>query len=60
MKYGPIQAGFTVYSDFMAYKSGVYKHTVGPALGGHGIKIVGWGVQTTTEEKVCVHLGTDA
>eukprot|EP00117_Sycon_ciliatum_P043754 scpid45235/ scgid31639/ Cathepsin B-like cysteine proteinase; Antigen Sm31 len=51
MKYGPIQAGFTVFSDFMTYKSGVYKHTAGFVLGGHGIKIVGWGVQPTTEEK---------
>ncbi len=40
---GPIQAGFTVYEDFMNYKSGVYKHTTGKALGGHAIKIVGWG-----------------
>jgi cathepsin B len=39
---GPIQAGFTVYEDFMSYKSGVYKHTTGKALGGHAIKIVGW------------------
>lgn len=24
--------------------SGVYKHTAGKALGGHAIKIIGWGV----------------
>ena len=27
----------------MNYKSGVYVHTTGAKLGGHGVKIVGWG-----------------
>lgn len=27
----------------MNYKSGVYKHTTGGYLGGHAVKIVGWG-----------------
>jgi cathepsin B len=26
---GPIEGAFTVYQDFMSYKSGVYKHTTG-------------------------------
>jgi len=43
MDNGPVQAAFTVYEDFMSYKSGVYKHTSGGMLGGHAIKIVGWG-----------------
>lgn len=43
MTYGPLSAAFTVYSDFPTYKSGVYKHTTGEALGGHAILIVGWG-----------------
>jgi len=29
----------------MTYKSGVYKHVTGEYLGGHAIKIVGWGVE---------------
>jgi len=41
---GPVECAFTVYSDFENYVSGVYKHTSGTELGGHAVKIVGWGV----------------
>eukprot|EP01062_Namystynia_karyoxenos_P017578 TRINITY_DN1647_c0_g1_i6.p1 TRINITY_DN1647_c0_g1~~TRINITY_DN1647_c0_g1_i6.p1 ORF type:complete len:591 (+),score=265.75 TRINITY_DN1647_c0_g1_i6:124-1773(+) len=44
MQKGPVSAAFTVYGDFPTYKSGVYKHTTGSALGGHAVEIVGWGV----------------
>ncbi|CAG4983036.1 cathepsin B [Colias croceus] len=44
-KNGPVEGAFTVYSDLLTYKSGVYKHTIGDALGGHAIKIMGWGVE---------------
>jgi cathepsin B len=46
---GPVAAAFTVYSDFEAYKSGVYTHTSGQALGGHAVKIVGWGEDNGTD-----------
>lgn len=42
-KYGSVTAAFTVYEDFVNYKSGVYRHISGKALGGHAIKILGWG-----------------
>jgi cathepsin B len=29
----------------MAYKSGIYKYTRGSLLGGHAVKIIGWGVE---------------
>lgn len=45
MTNGPVEAAFTVYSDFMSYKSGVYKHTSGTVEGGHAVKILGWGVE---------------
>lgn len=45
MTHGPVEAAFTVYEDFLTYKSGVYHHTSGRALGGHAIKVVGWGVE---------------
>jgi cathepsin B len=32
-----------VFEDFMYYTSGIYQHTTGEFLGGHGIAIVGWG-----------------
>jgi len=43
MTNGPVEACFSVYADFVDYKSGVYKHTTGDMLGGHCVKIVGWG-----------------
>nr|XP_007163269.1 hypothetical protein PHAVU_001G220100g [Phaseolus vulgaris]ESW35263.1 hypothetical protein PHAVU_001G220100g [Phaseolus vulgaris] len=40
---GPVEVAFTVYEDFAHYKSGVYKHVTGYALGGHAVKLIGWG-----------------
>jgi len=48
MTNGPVEAAFTVYDDFPTYKSGVYHHTTGGQLGGHAVKIVGWGVESGT------------
>jgi cathepsin B len=48
MKNGPVEAAFTVYSDFPNYKSGVYRHTSGTELGGHAVKILGWGEENGT------------
>jgi len=47
-KNGPVEAAFTVYADFLTYKSGVYKHTSGQVLGGHAVKILGWGVENSS------------
>ena len=43
MTNGPVEASFTVYSDFPTYRSGVYKRHSLRALGGHAVKILGWG-----------------
>jgi len=32
----------------LSYKSGVYRHTSGGYLGGHCVKIQGWGVENGT------------
>jgi cathepsin B len=48
MTNGPVEAAFTVYADFLTYKSGVYQHTTGSVLGGHAVKILGWGVENST------------
>lgn len=48
-KNGPVETGFMVYQDFMSYKSGVYHHTTGGFLGGHAVKIVGWGSESGTD-----------
>jgi len=41
---GPVETAFTVYQDFLSYKNGVYQYTWGDELGGHAVKIIGWGV----------------
>ncbi|CAK9294026.1 unnamed protein product [Gordionus sp. m RMFG-2023] len=48
MQYGPVEAALSVYEDFLQYKSGVYKHKTGNSLGGHAVKIIGWGVEDST------------
>jgi len=47
---GPITVAFTVFDDFLSYKSGVYqKSESAKALGGHSVKIVGFGVDNGTK-----------
>lgn len=41
---GPVEGAFSVFEDFVNYKSGVYQHVKGKYLGGHAIRILGWGV----------------
>lgn len=48
MEKGPISVAFTVYEDFEAYSSGVYQHVSGRNLGGHAVKMIGWGVDNGT------------
>lgn len=52
---GPVGAAFTVFSDFLHYKSGVYKHTYGEALGGHAIRIIGYGVEDGNDYWLCAN-----
>ncbi|OWK01095.1 CTSB [Cervus elaphus hippelaphus] len=47
-KNGPVEGAFSVYSDFLLYKSGVYQHVTGEMMGGHAIRILGWGVEDGT------------
>ncbi|KAI5651914.1 papain family cysteine protease domain-containing protein [Phthorimaea operculella] len=46
---GPVEACLGIYEDFLHYKSGVYRHTHGRLLGGHCIKIMGWGLESGTK-----------
>lgn len=39
---GPVVTTLGVYSDFMAYAGGVYKHVTGKYEGGHAISIIGY------------------
>ncbi|CAN9507462.1 unnamed protein product [Ophioblennius macclurei] len=47
-KFGPVEAAFFVYADFLQYKKGVYQHVSGEMLGGHAVKILGWGTENGT------------
>jgi len=50
-QHGPITGMFFVHQSFTAYKSGVYKagsFWKDPMLGGHAIKIMGWGTEAGT------------
>eukprot|EP00121_Abeoforma_whisleri_P016562 Awhi_evm1s15193 len=40
---GPIEVGFDVYQDIYSYTGGIYHHVYGPKMGGHAVKIIGWG-----------------
>lgn len=45
MEGGPLETAFTVYSDFENYASGIYEHKTGQSVGGHAVRMVGWGVE---------------
>jgi len=52
-KNGPVEGAFIVYEDFPTYKSGVYSHHTGEALGGHAIRVLGWGVENGEKYWLC-------
>ena len=60
MEKGTLSVSLTVYEDFEAYTSGVYQHTTGRNLGGHAIKMVGWGVDNGTPYWTCVNSWNDS
>jgi len=60
MEKGTLSVSFTVYEDFEAYTSGVYEHVSGKSLGGHAIKMVGWGVDNGTPYWTCVNSWNDS
>lgn len=52
-EHGPMDTGFNVYQDFMTYKSGIYSHKTGKYLGGHAVKVLGWGVEGGVKYWLC-------
>jgi len=55
MTNGPVEASFDVYADFLTYTSGVYQHKTGSYVGGHAIKILGWGTLNGTPYWLCAN-----
>jgi len=43
LKYGPIEASYYVFSDFMKMSGGVYRRHSTTFEGGHAVRLVGWG-----------------
>jgi len=50
---GPIEVAFTVYADFLTYKSGVYSYQTGDELGGHAVKMIGYGTESGVDYWLC-------
>jgi len=51
MTNGPLEVGIELFSDFAAYKSGVYHLTVNASYGGgHAVQIIGWGTDTDSSD----------
>jgi len=46
---GPIETAFHVFKDFMSYTSGVYVRQSDDYLGGHAVKVIGWGYDATSK-----------
>jgi cathepsin B len=44
----------------MTYSSGVYKHVKGSFLGGHAVKVVGWGVDNGTPYWIAANSWTES
>jgi len=55
MTHGTVSVALSVYEDFEAYSSGVYQHVTGKYLGGHAIKMIGWGVENGTPYWLCTN-----
>lgn len=55
MEKGTLSVAMSVYEDFEMYKSGIYHHVTGSFLGGHAIKLVGWGVEDGTPYWICIN-----
>jgi len=49
MTNGPFELTMDVYSDFEQYRGGVYSHQSGDLLGGHAIRLLGWGTDSGTD-----------
>lgn len=41
--FGSLSVTFLVYSDFYVYRSGIYSHVSGQMLGGHAVRLIGYG-----------------
>ncbi|KAA6391670.1 MAG: putative cathepsin B [Streblomastix strix] len=45
MSSGSVAVSMMVYDNFQEYTDGIYTEISGSLLGGHGVKLIGWGVE---------------
>ncbi len=55
MQSGSVQVAMNVFADFLLYKEGVYRHVDGKELGGHSIKMIGWGSEGGVDYWLCTN-----
>jgi len=55
MEKGTVSVALEVYADFELYSSGVYHRVSGSYLGGHAVKMIGWGVEDDVPYWICVN-----
>ena len=55
MEKGSASVAMKVYEDFETYSSGVYQHVTGDYLGGHAIKLIGWGTDNGVDYWTCMN-----
>lgn len=60
MEKGTLSVSLTVYEDFEYYTGGVYQHVTGKNLGGHAIKMIGWGTEDGVDYWTCVNSWNDS
>ena len=52
---GSISAAFFVYEDFYAYKLGIYTYKTGRILGGHAVRVIGYGIEGGVKFWLCAN-----
>ena len=52
MTNGPVVAGFQVFTDFVNPGKEVYIHKSGILRGYHAVRVIGWGVQNVSDQRV--------
>jgi len=52
---GTIAAIYTVYEDFYSYSSGIYFHVSGNLVGGHAIRVIGYGEENGVKYWLCAN-----
>lgn len=50
-----METGFEIFEDFFSYSDGIYHHVSGESVGGHAVKILGWGSENGIDFWICAN-----